>query len=108
MLIKPRQASFIYGMNKTEANYAYQLEMLKKAEQILEWRFEPLKFKLATRTFYTPDFLVVKEECLEIHEVKGFWKDDARVKIKVAAQMYPWFKWAAVQWKRKQWIYEYF
>jgi hypothetical protein len=26
---------------------------------------------------------------LEAHEVKGFWTDDARVKIKVAADKYP-------------------
>lgn len=26
---------------------------------------------------------------MEMHEVKGFWTDDARVKIKVAADQYP-------------------
>jgi hypothetical protein len=26
---------------------------------------------------------------LQAHEVKGFWQEDARVKIKVAADMYP-------------------
>jgi hypothetical protein len=26
---------------------------------------------------------------MQAHEVKGFWVDDARVKIKVAADMYP-------------------
>lgn len=26
---------------------------------------------------------------LELHEVKGFWSDDARVKIKVAADRFP-------------------
>jgi hypothetical protein len=29
---------------------------------------------------------------LECHEVKGFWQDDARVKVKVAAEQFPlWF-----------------
>jgi hypothetical protein len=32
---------------------------------------------------------------LECHEVKGFWADDARVKIKVAAEMYP-FRFIAI------------
>ena len=32
---------------------------------------------------------------LELHECKGFWRDDARVKIKVAASLYP-FKFIAV------------
>lgn len=26
---------------------------------------------------------------MELHEVKGFWTDDARVKTKVAADQYP-------------------
>lgn len=26
---------------------------------------------------------------MECHEVKGFWTDDAKVKIKVAAEQYP-------------------
>ena len=26
---------------------------------------------------------------LEMHEVKGYWLDDARIKIKVAAEQYP-------------------
>jgi hypothetical protein len=33
---------------------------------------------------------------IELHEVKGFWTDDARVKIKVAASIYP-FKFMAVK-----------
>jgi hypothetical protein len=31
-----------------------------------------------------------------MHEVKGFWTDDARVKIKVAADLYP-FRFIAAQ-----------
>ena len=33
---------------------------------------------------------------LEMHEVKGHWMEDARVKMKVAADMYP-FRFIAVQ-----------
>jgi hypothetical protein len=32
---------------------------------------------------------------LEVHEVKGFWEDDARVKVKVAASLFP-FRFIAV------------
>ena len=38
---------------------------------------------------------------IELHEVKGFWMDDARVKIKVAAEMYP-FKFVAIKVKAKK------
>ena len=81
--------------------------MLKLSEQIVEWRYEALNFRLAKKTFYMPDFMVVKSDRVELHEVKGsHWRDDARVKIKVAAQMYPWFKWVAVQWVKGGWRYE--
>jgi len=36
-----------------------------------------------------------------MHEVKGFWQDDARVKIKVAADMYP-FRFIAVKPRAKK------
>ena len=49
-----------------------------------------VKLRLADKTFYTPDFAVMAGDgFMEMHEVKGFWTDDARVKIKVAADQYP-------------------
>lgn len=77
-------------MNKTEARYANHLERLKHEGSIVWYRFEGMKFRLADNTFYTPDFSVMKSDGLfELHEVKGFWIDDARVKIKVAAELFP-------------------
>ena len=77
--------------NKTEQ--AYELEVLKPAMQdgsISWYRFEGVKLRLADNTFYTPDYCVMRSDgTMEMHEVKGFWQDDARVKIKVAADMYP-------------------
>ena len=95
-------------MNKTEQAYAAHLALLQRAGEIADYRFEPLKLRLADKTFYTPDFAVVRADCLELHEVKGFWEDDARVKIKVAAAQYPWFRFVAVQRKRQQWVMEEF
>lgn len=94
-------------MNKLEAKYASHLEELLRLGEILEYKFDALKLRLADKTFYTPDFFVLTKELeLEIHEVKGFWEDDARVKIKVAASLYP-FRFKAVQWK-KEWVFEEF
>lgn len=76
-------------MNKTEARYA---EHLKKIQgTVIAWfKFEAIKLRLADNTFYSPDFAVMLTDgTLEMHEVKGFWEDDARVKIKVAAALYP-------------------
>ncbi len=78
-------------MNKTEAEYARMLDDGKTAGTILWWRFEAIKIRLADNTFYTPDFLVLNHQMgLELHEVKGAWvMDDAKVKLKVAAEIFP-------------------
>ena len=77
-------------MNKTEAAYDAHLALLEHAGEILWRKFEGLKLRLADNTFYTPDFAVLAADgVMECHEVKGFWEDDARVKIKVAASLYP-------------------
>lgn len=77
-------------MNKSEGAYALQLKAQLNAGEILWYKFEGVKLRLADNTFYTPDFAVLaKDSVLEMHEVKGFWQDDAKVKIKVAADMYP-------------------
>ncbi len=89
-------------MNKTEASYAQHLELLKQTGEVLWYKFEGMKFRLADNTFYSPDFSVMKNDnSLEMHEVKGFWQDDARVKIKVAADLYP-FKFIAIKAKAKK------
>lgn len=77
-------------MNKSEAAYAAYLETLKRAGAVVWYRFEGVKLRLADNTFYTPDFAVMDSDgVMEMHEVKGFWQDDARAKIKIAAEMYP-------------------
>ena len=89
-------------MNRTEAAYAEYLEALKAAGEVLWVKFEGLKLRLADSTFYTPDFAVMRANGqIECHEVKGFWQDDARVKIKIAADMYP-FRFLAVKAKPKK------
>lgn len=96
------------GMNKTEAAYAAHLGLLKHAGEIAWFEFEAIKLRLANRTFYTPDFLVMLSDGeLQIHEVKGFWEDDARVKIKVAASMFP-IHFLAIQKDGKGWKVEDF
>lgn len=95
-------------MNKTEAAYAARLESLKLAGEIADYRFECLKLRLADNTFYAPDFMVLRPDgAFEVHEVKGHWEDDARVKIKVAAAQFP-FKFVAVKKTKNGWVREVF
>lgn len=95
-------------MNKTETAYHNHLWTLRQAGEILWHKFEGIKLRLADNTFYTCDFAVLPVSgFLEMHEVKGFWQDDARVKIKVAASIYP-FKFIAVTKRGKSWDREEF
>lgn len=90
------------SMNKTEAAYDSHLAALQHAGQIKWRKFEGLKLRLADNTFYTPDFAVMAADgVIECHEVKGFWQDDARAKIKVAADLYP-FRFIAVKARTKK------
>jgi hypothetical protein len=80
--------------NKTEARYGEYLEQLKRAGEVLWYKFEGVKLRLADNTFYTPDFCVMAADgVIECHEVKGFWAPEGRVKIKVAADLYPFGFW---------------
>lgn len=78
------------SMNKTETAYAEHLAAELARGIIASWAFQPEKLRLADRTFYEPDFRVIAlDGSVEWHEVKGHWEDDARVKIKVAAELHP-------------------
>ncbi len=78
------------GMNKTEAARALDLEAMKRAGQIVEWWYERWTFKLADDLRYTPDFVLQRPDgSLEVEEVKGFWRDDARAKVKMFVAMFP-------------------
>lgn len=100
------------AMNATEAAYARDLETLKIAGDVAWYKFEGFKLRLADNTFYTPDFAVMLSNGeLQCHEVKGFWQDDARAKIKIAADMYP-FRFFAIKKQAKKdgggWVTEAF
>ena len=102
-------------MNKTESKFADWLEAERHLKRIVGWRFEPIKFVLAQNvkgkrnaTSYMPDFLAVYPSHFCFYEVKGFFRDDALVKIKVAAELFPWFTWKVVFLKKGQWEFKEF
>lgn len=89
-------------MNKTEEAYAKHLQSLQHTGEVVWYKFEGVKLRLADNTFYSPDFAVMLASGeMEMHEVKGFWQDDARAKIKIAADLYP-FRFIAVKVKAKK------
>lgn len=86
-------------MNNAELAYSKILELRKIAGEVLWYSFEGITLRMADRTTYTPDFAVMLASGeMEMHEIKGFFQDDAKVKIKVASAMFP-FRFIALRMK---------
>ena len=91
-----RTAKQLGKMNQTEKAWSDVLEAKKLLGEVIRYEFEKIKLKLADNTFYTPDFWVVLASGeQEFHEVKAMTakgvvlsEDDARVKVKVAAEQF--------------------
>jgi hypothetical protein len=96
------------AMNKTEAAFALELQVMQENGDVRWWRFEAINLRLAKKTWYRPDFAVVNADgSWTMYEVKGFWRDDARVKIKVAAELYRGvYRFVAVRRVKGRWDYE--
>lgn len=93
-----------YRMNQTEQRWAGELEGWRLAGDIKLWRFEAVKFRLADNCFYTPDFWVLlSDNTVEIHEIKGFWRDDAKVKFRAVADAWPEFVWVSIRRIKGKW-----
>jgi hypothetical protein len=76
-------------LNKTERLFLAYLRALNAGGWV---GVQCLTLKLGHDTRYTPDFWSWSEAGeLCAWEVKGFFRDDAKVKIKVAARMFPRF-----------------
>ncbi len=98
-------------MNKTEARYEQHLKWRQNAGEILWYRFECIKLRLADNTFLTVDFAVMLADgTLELHDVKGakaIIEEDAKVKMKVAAEAFPFvFRYVFPKPKGEGWIIE--
>lgn len=99
-------------MNALERAYADHLELRRRAGEVAWYSFEAVKLRLAAKCYYAVDFLVMLADGgLECHEVKGYWEDDARVKIKAAAEKFPFVFLAVTRAPKRQgggWQFEEF
>lgn len=107
-------------MNKVETLYSELLERSRMAGDVLDWGFEKIKFKLADNTYFEIDFYyIARDMSLYLVECKAAWKqkdgsykahweDDARVKIKVAAQQFPFFRFLGMSRSPTGWLTEEF
>ena len=88
--------------SKLEAEYAQMLEAQRAAGQIRDWHYEGITIKLADGVRFTVDFnLVGLDGSLSMIEVKGpYMRDDARIKLRVAARAFPMWSWFLVRKQR--------
>ena len=85
-------------MNSTERWY-YENHLLPKVAsgEVERIEYEAIRFELGKGSTYLPDFYVFfTDGHAELHETKGFWREDDRVKIKVAATRYSEFRWIGI------------
>ena len=114
--MKPIIRRLYHGMNKTEMRYAQQLALLENTGEIVGWKFEPMRLILShniygarNATSYCPDFMVVYKDRFVFVDVKAKnkrWtsmRDDARAKINIASEMFPWFEFKVAYLERGQW-----
>ncbi len=92
-------------MNKYEAEHAWLLEAMRRNGEIQWYRFNPLRLILGADCTYQPDFMVLLADgTVEFQNVKGgFFRDDAKVKLRVAAQEFPMFRFRLFQKTRQGW-----
>jgi hypothetical protein len=78
--------------SKWERERAAALTLQRMAGAIRSWKHEGIRLKLANGAWYKPDFMVWHNDGLiELEEVKGHWREAARVRWKVAIAQYPMF-----------------
>jgi len=108
---KPRLRQDRTGLNKTEAGFLAHLRTLYSGAGV-QITAQGMTLKLANGVRYTPDFIValspVVQEIAQVlaFETKGFMRDDACVKIKVAAQQWPWIAFHLVTRRKGAWEVE--
>lgn len=90
-------------MNKLERRYADYLESLRMGGVVRGWWFEAISLRIGHRCHWHPDFLVQWEDGrLELHDTKGWVRDDALVKAKAVASKFP-FPVFHVSWTKRAW-----
>lgn len=98
MRARVREAPAAQYDSRLEADWAQMLELQRRAGQIIHWAHHAITLKLVEGARYSPDFLVIRADReIELQEVKGFMREAAGVRLKVAAELYPWFRFVLVR-----------
>jgi len=88
------------GLNKTERARLDYLRMLKMPHLMIQ----SVTLKLAFDCRLTPDFSYIDENGrMTLEDVKGFQREDALIKMKVAARLFPFFRFVIVKKIKSGW-----
>lgn len=90
--------------SKLEAAYASVLKARQYVGEVKAYWHHPFRLSLATKCSYQPDFMLLfPDGHIEVHEVKGYAREDAIVKLKVAARIFSLFTFILVTRKEGLW-----
>lgn len=93
-------------MNRLESSFAEYLEEQRKLGLIEWWAFESIKFRIGNGAWFTPDFVAMNVHAeIVFYETKGFMRDAANVRLKVAASSFP-FDFILVKKVNKMWTFK--
>lgn len=87
------------GQNKGEAQLDRYLADLKSLARIDDYRFEPIKIRLAGKCFYRIDFVVkrLNGSLVGLEYKCGFIRDDGAIKMKLAPEIFPFLEYFMVR-----------
>jgi len=90
-------------LNKLEKRFLAELR--SRTDRYTRIGIQDITLKLGWDTRYTPDFSAdgIHSNTISLFEVKGFMRDDARVKLFAAAKQFPCFRFWLVQWIDGAW-----
>ncbi len=91
--------------SKLERDFALHLAV----EEGIATYYEPFRLRLANGAYYKPDFMVINpDRTMTIFEVKGHFREAAKVRVKVAASLHPYFRFIVVTRSEGVWHLEEF
>lgn len=91
-------------LNKTERRF---YDEFSKKPETLWMGVHAFRLRLGPNTHYTPDFEILdRTGTLSIVDVKGtFTREDAQLKIKMAARLFPMFRFIKAEWGMKKGVF---
>jgi len=98
------------GRSKLEEEFRLSLYVDLQRGNIVWFDYEAMRLRIGKDAYYKPDFVTLSwGGSMTFYEVKGHWREAARVRIRAAAERYRMFSFFAVSKpKGEGWKYEAF